>query len=281
MIDNSFAILAKPNTGDYYEGSRAFLRAIYPRPTVSPVRLEDFPHFEIIFREDSYDATTRVRRGRFYQKIGSLNIQTDRISYLPYPRPIEFSGSVIDFPNAFEQSDKLNATLRSKEGYDVLIGFGDAATRWRIIDAEALSDGTTLFTLKSFSSFGLLPVLKSDAPEIRSAYEKVVDAVKYAPVSIVDVCRDSAYVILAEKFGQAKDLGDLIKKIENSLAEKDNIMVPSAAKIINRLHPRGKAAEQARQSRAGKPLRPVVDDDAQLAIRLFGFLLTELALAAP
>jgi hypothetical protein len=105
--------------------------------------------------------------------------------------------------------------------------------------------------------------------------------VKYAPVSIVDVCRESAYVVLAEKYGQAKDLGDLIRNIENSPAEKTNIMVPSAAKIISRLHPRGKAAEQERQSRAGTPLRSVVEDDALLAIRLFGFLLTEMALAVP
>jgi hypothetical protein len=281
MIDNSFIILAKPNTGDYYEGNRAFLRAIYPRPTVSPVRLTEYPQSEIVFREDSYDPTTRVRRGRFYQKTGQLNIQTDRVSYLPFPRPIELVGSVFDFQNVFEQMDNLNSTLRSKEDYDVLIGFNQAETRWRIIDAEALSDGTTLFTLKSFSSFGLLPILKSDVPEIRGAYEKVVEAVKYAPVSIVDVCRESAYVILAEKFGSAKDLGDLIKNIENTATEKDNVMVPSAAKIINRLHPRGKAAEQTRQSRAGKPLRSVVDDDAILAIRLFGFLLTEMTLAVP
>jgi len=54
------------------------------------------------------------------------------------------------------------------------------------------------------------------------------------------------------------------------------MMISSAAKIINRLHPRGKIAEQMRQAAAGVRLRPVIDDDAALAVRLFGFLLMEL-----
>lgn len=53
-------------------------------------------------------------------------------------------------------------------------------------------------------------------------------------------------------------------------------MISSAAKIINRLHPRGKSAERQRQETKGKIMRPIIDEDAALAVRLFGFLLLEL-----
>ena len=52
MPDMSFILLAKPNTGDYYEGNFAFLRPIYPRPTVSPASLSNvvIPG-EVVFRK--------------------------------------------------------------------------------------------------------------------------------------------------------------------------------------------------------------------------------------
>ena len=55
MINNSCVILARPNTGDYYEGDGNSLRAISPRPIVSPAQiLWDTNLQPIVFREDSY-----------------------------------------------------------------------------------------------------------------------------------------------------------------------------------------------------------------------------------
>jgi hypothetical protein len=51
--------------------------------------------------------------------------------------------------------------------------------------------------------------------------------------------------------------------------------IKSAAGIINRLHPRGKSAEQEKQARQGRQLRDVCDEDAKLSISLIGFLLRE------
>ncbi|MCL4485128.1 MAG: hypothetical protein M1537_02115 [Nitrospirae bacterium] len=286
MIDQSFTILAKPNTGDYYEGSRNYLRAIYPRPYVSPASLVVSPvQIDIVFREDSYDPTTRTRRGRFYQATNQFQIPSGLVPYQPYPRPQEITGErggkVFQFQTAFEQNDKLNSDLsRSKDDYGVLIGAPPAETRWRVIDVEALSDGTVLFTLKSLSSFGLLPILKIDDLEIKAAYEKVVDAaLKYAPVPVVDVCRESTRVILSKDLKIPGDLGPLIKKIPK--IDNNIPMTSLSAQIINRLHSRGKSSEKERRLKAGTPIRAVVDDDAVLAVRLFGFLLTELGLADP
>jgi hypothetical protein len=207
---------------------------------------------------------------------------------MPYPRPIEIvggnGGPVFEFQSTYEQNNELNSALIKSHENDVLIGQSLAETRWRVIDAESLNDGTTLFTLKSLSSFGLLPILETDNPEIVSAAEKVLDAaLKLPPVSVVDVCREAARVILANKYGEAfsskKDLGDLIKKLDMELPKDDIMMISSAAKIINRFHSRGKTATQERLANAGKPVRSILDEDATLVVRLFGFLLTELKFA--
>jgi hypothetical protein len=129
-----------------------------------------------------------------------------------------------------------------------------------------------------------LPVLDTDNPEVISATEKVLDAaLKFPPISVVDVCRESTRVIIARKYGEAfsseKDLGDLIRKLDMELPKDEIMMVSSAAKIINRFHPRGKSAAQEKLANAGKPLRSLIDDDAILTVRLFGFLLTELKFA--
>jgi hypothetical protein len=269
------------------EDTRSFLRSIYPRSNVSPVRLESYLyHVDIVSREDFYDPTTRVRHGRFYQRIGGFPIQCGRVSHVPYPRPIEISAggseSAFDFQGAWEQNQALNKTLLGARGYEVLIGVAPAETLWRIIDAEALSEGTTLYTLKSASSFGLLPVLKSESPEIKATYANAVDvAQKLGPASIADACREAARVVLANKFNSNKNLGKLIEEVEAKFPTGENIAVLSAAKIINRLHPRGKSVEQEKQLKRGVTLRPIIDDDALLVVRLFGFILIETGFAIP
>ena len=161
---------------------------------------------------------------------------------------------------------------------DTMVALGGAGfeSDWRIVDIEQTANDELLFTLKPLFPFGILPRLATGDADISSAYESVLDAsLKYAPVPLVDVCREALFVVMRKQFGDAKDLGDLIKrKVPNK-----SIMVSSAANIINRLHPRGKAAEQVRQAAAGRHLRPVIDEDAALAVRLFGFLLVELGFA--
>ncbi len=291
MTDVSFILLAKPNTGDYYEGNFNFLRPIYPRPAVSPARVSDVViQREVVFREDSYDPTTRIRRGRFYrQSQKTAQIPSGLVHHLPYPRPTEIiggtGGKVFEFQFTYEQDNELNEALVQSHGYDVLIGQHPAETRWKVIDAEGLNDGTILFTLKSLSSFGLLPVLETDDSDVASASEMVLNAaLKFPPVSVVDVCRESARIVIAKKYGKEfsseRDLGDLIRKVDRQFPDETK-MISLAAKIINRLHPRGKSAEQERQASGGKSLRSLIDDDAVLAVRLYGFLLAELKFAKP
>lgn len=159
----------------------------------------------------------------------------------------------------------------------VTLGGAGFESDWRVIDVEQAANGELLFTLKPLFPFGILPPLTTADADIGGAYERVLDAsLKYAPVPVVDVCREASFVVLVKQFGVAKDLGELIKKKIPS----ESVMISSSATIINRLHPRGKAAEQLKQSTAGRRFRPVIDEDAALAVRLFGFLLVELGFAA-
>jgi hypothetical protein len=71
------------------------------------------------------------------------------------------------------------------------------------------------------------------------------------------------------------DLADLIKKIPAA-----NEGLRAAARIINRLHPRGKSSERERQADRGKDFRGVSSEDAELSVALIGFLLREAGWAA-
>src|SRR5690348_16041615 len=84
-----------------YEGNEHFLSALYPMPTVSKVIIDtpagvDVLNFGVsqhtppIFRVESFDPTTRIRRGRFYLP-DSPNHRTypsDRVNSFPYQAPV-------------------------------------------------------------------------------------------------------------------------------------------------------------------------------------------------
>jgi hypothetical protein len=55
--------------GVFYEGDNNDLRAIHPTPVVSRAScpfITTPAGLEVIFREDSFDPVTRIRRGRLY-----------------------------------------------------------------------------------------------------------------------------------------------------------------------------------------------------------------------
>jgi hypothetical protein len=145
-----------------------------------------------------------------------------------------------------------------------------------------LFNGETLFTLKSANTLATLPdIVEGALPterrnQILERVEKVAHVVhNYMPVPIVDVCGEFARVILAAwlpTVGEESkgDLADLIKAVPG-----DRVGIKSAAKIINRLHARGKASERERQVQKGRDIRDVSDEDGELSVSLVGFLLRE------
>lgn len=285
MLNNS--IVLAEHDGVFYEGNNSQLWVINPAPVISPAKFEPalspvqnsgVLFSTIYFREDYFDSTTRIRRGRFYGVDATGHSREwDQNKISSWPRP--------PLPRALQGLAQMHMVYRRIKidltrktiliDTIVSLGNGNYKSDWRIIDVEQTTNDELLFTIKSAFPFGVLPTLKTEDGEVRSAYENVLDAaLKYAPVPVVDVCRESCCVLLSKKFSSGGDLADLIKKIPDNL-----VMVSSAARIINRLHPRGKTAERGKHASAGALLRPIIDDDATLAVRLFGFLLVELEYA--
>lgn len=162
----------------------------------------------------------------------------------------------------------------------IALGIQDAMTLWRVIGVEHISSGEDLVTLKAISNMGVLPEISDEQlPEsarsrILQASQNLVDtAYRAGSESVLDRCRDLAAAALGGHFGakypgaEHKDLGDLAV-----LAQKEQrSLIENAAKLIARLHARGKPNEQARRS-----IPPPADEDAALAMECAGLILREL-----
>lgn len=284
----------------FYEASNGVWHSVWPAaPVVSVVVFVDLekglPTFEndleragMVFREDSFDPVTRIRRGRFYESSGGLRPSQE----YPLPHPIYGTRGSGPAPAPDGRSERWLFVFDQYQtgacGKTVMVGSTDSL--WRILGAERITTGEYLVTLKARHALGVLPELKPDAvPDVGrgkvvETYEKLVDsAYRETPGSIVDRARDVTQWCLAiwttrkydDKALQNEDLGSLIKKIEqkhqNQKKGKPEVVV-SAAHIIARLHSRGKPNEQERYS-----TRPLMETDAEFALAAVGLLLREFA----
>lgn len=174
-----------------------------------------------------------------------------------------------------------------KHGQGMTLALGDAraASPWRIIQTEALANGSVMVTLKSLSAFSIIPAVDyaQVAPEHRPAVVEAIDRVlnsafRETPTSVVDHCRSALTVLLSRWLIQsgrekddvlALDLGPLAKRMEAN----EMTCVANAAQIVARLHARGKPNEQ--QARGLRP--PEGGDDefglesVALTLREFGW----------
>jgi hypothetical protein len=293
-----------------YEGTEFSLNAVHPMPYLSEIFIDEqadaatnifgiFPANTRLFREDFFDPNTRIKRGRFYV-MGSPSktyYSEDRVNHHPYASPFFPCPqlSSVDrqqrqvFPMNFDIFCSFNpGNIKNiRRLPTVFLGGKDFGTPWRIVDAERLYNGETLFTLKSLSALGTLPELIEEKlpeerkKEIRDGFQKIVDV---APIqiaeSVVDVCREFARLLLAAwlpTVGVAvanEDLGGLVRIV--LCKAKDRKGIANAASVINRLHPRGKSSERELHPE----IRPLADEDASLAVSLIGFLLRDFGWAA-
>lgn len=284
-----------------YEGqSASYMYAIHPLPTITEARCEFFKEDGIrgvVFREDSFDPVTRIKRGRFYFDAGTLSeTSQDSVHNGQYGPHIGAGGqtgwradryfSPIQLPSG-ESREKLCI-----EGSQVNLGQHPFETIWRVVGVEKISTREFLFTMRAISFVGAIPELTvtihgNDGKEIpkepiQNAIDELVDAFhRQQQTPIVDVARETTRVMVAAWLGQianGDDLSKAVKKIpcDDQAAKTENkCMARWAASIINRLHPRGKSSEQEAQRNKGVTLRPVVVEDAECAVHLVGLLLRE------
>jgi hypothetical protein len=293
-----FGIGFNQNDYAFYEGEIGFGRAIAPSPVLSvatfistPTDIAAIPESttrlnKFVFREDSFDPVTRIRRGRIY-KWADGYAQPHRWRVQPYPgshdeqQLARFQGPLTKdlfswaaWP-AFQQLGRRTSVL-------LALGSRDAYTLWRVVDVERVVTGEDLITLRAHNSLGILPALNASAipmdgrEKVLQTIEKLANAAYTTsePEAVIDLARAAAQwclgTWLADKRGRSdfkgKDLGHLISELEHR--EKDIAM------LIARFHSRAKPNEAHNfQS------RPVTDEDAEFCLAGIALLLRELGWA--
>ena len=270
--------------GMFFEGSSNFVRFIRQTPVLSQAScdfIQPIGTMKLVFREDSFDPVTRLRRGRLYveknetnQWFGTRLINGDGMIYAdgvtgPFAPTESYERWL---PTSMHENDIVGRILE--------LGAGAFKTKWRVVGAELLSIGHVMLTLRATSLMGVIPDLAEtitdasgnqvDLADVTKGLNKLVDALhRQQETSTVDVARETARVILTRWIGgdaMGKDLGKAIGKIPPG-----SDVLKWTASIINRLHPRGKSSEQERLG-----LREPSEDDAELSVHLVGMILREI-----
>lgn len=296
------------STGLVYEGVGSVPeRPVLPIPMISQARLiksradwdtlpahyRGAPH-SWLFREDSFDAVTRTRRGRIYQAMANTSYPQPDARVMPHP--FEDSGGRMTGPDGkFRRPLNIYAagtSLVHQEpnkglGATLALGNNQAASAWRIVDVEITATDDVMIALRSLSAYGVMPELESARidgrfrEEVARAVQKVVDsAFRESPVAVVDCCRDAAAVIGSRWVWQEsgdeailrKDLGDVADAL--AAAPRKKHVATNAARTLAILHARGKSNEQF-----AKGLNPPTEDDAEYALRAVALILRELGWA--
>jgi hypothetical protein len=262
--------------------------AIWPSPTISraildpklPVSEPSFTaDFVSIFREDSFDAITRVRRGRLYSWFRS-----DIVPTLPHPAYGDYGASEGPVSGGGFARRLLPQYNPYGGNRPKIVALGSPDSLWRVIGWERIITGEWLYTLKARNAFGILPELNPDAipangrAKAVELFDSLSDAAyRESPESIVHLARDVTQWFLAVWAASkvdgnivlTDDIGEVLKKIR-AVPKLAGNMFLQAVEIVRRFHSRAKPNEQERYES-----RPVVEDDAELALKAIAFLVRE------
>lgn len=290
-----------------YEGVAPDGHGVWPTPVISQAALmssaDDWVRRQLfslandaklVFREDSFDPSTRIRRGRLYAwQDGQSQPQNWKVR----PHPV-----IPDEVAARDHLGRVGKSLLTYHAYSGLaskfvensqlilaLGSPHAMTLWNIVAVERIMMGEDLVTLRARSSLGVLPVLTPERipaegrVRVQRSYEKVIDAAyRSGPESIVDRCRDAAQVAIgawcALESGNVDlatiDLSPLLDRLESNSEFRQSRVLMDAARIIARLHAR-KPNEQIKRD-----LRFLSESDAEVALANLGLIFRELRWAA-
>lgn len=276
------------------EGGEHSSRALWPKPFVSLATIirnasdqESIPVVEnlhvapLLFREDTFDPVTRVRRGRLYRNdrgtqprkwrnvMGNPDPTAPADVYLCTYAPAHWA-----VVNGYPQS----------AGAQLALGAGSACSVWDVVMVERITGRADLITLRARSTLGLLPAASELAisdhsrERVQKTIAAAVDAShRLLPDATVDACRHAAVAAvgawLHPELGDRalhKDLGDLLNMLEGRSVEKPAVVL-NVGRILARLHSRTKPNEQA-----ARGVRINEDADGEAAISMLGLLLREL-----
>jgi hypothetical protein len=166
-------------SGLVYEGNEGPVLPAVPTPSVTQAKLIEAQQdwnalpdgitqipLSWVFREDTFDAVTRTRRGRLYQPEATTQPSTRRVVPNPYEDPFGRTagaqGRNAKSLYVYTACADLLSKPRRGEGSILSLGTARAPSAWRIIQTEVLASGDIMVTLKSLSAFGILPNIAAD-----------------------------------------------------------------------------------------------------------------------
>ncbi len=291
------SVLGISSYGMVFEGESDYgAHLVWPQPVVTLAKFVKETEDALIpatdneighccFREDSFDTVSRIRRGRFYQSTGSTNtwqvIQTSSVALMGATS----MGGLVGLSLRGYRAHKLSTAGNDSQNL-VILGSSGAFTAWSVVAIETISTGEELVTLKARQSLGALPeVYWAKVPaehryKVQEAIEKLADDYRRAgSESVIDRAREAATAILSAYLqdkevdaAKGNDLGALINKLTVYAGQHEQRIVACAADIARRLHSRGKHAEKEKNVE----LRPIREQDAELAVQCIGVMLCDL-----
>lgn len=278
-----------------YEGDGSRGYGLWPSPAVSLAAVQLFDNesevpaannlfaSELVFREDSFDPVTRIRRGRIYKTSGA---QPQRWKVQPHPAYVveleqDRNGWIDKELFTFYAWSAWASLPKTVSTPRIVLGTKEASTQWLIVDIERIVTGEDLLTLRARGALGILPEVNigsvPDGARIKFSelYEKLSNsAYRSGAESIIDRARDlaqwsiSAWLCVEQSDDKSRfdDLGELIKRIPDTKS-----ILKDTARSLARLHARCKPNEQERRG-----TRVVTESDAEFALSGIGILLREL-----
>ncbi|REG49052.1 hypothetical protein B0G80_5376 [Paraburkholderia sp. BL6669N2] len=293
-------------TGQIYEGKEDPRYLAVPTPVVSQCKLiqapsdfSDLPQgidrnpFAWIFREESFDPVSRVRRGRVYQTLGNAGWESALVDASPFSAADLASGRsdgrVLKQLCVYMHCSELLLKPAQGMGMQLAIGTDGSFSTWRILQTESTVGQDVLVILRAESALAVLPSLNESrvSPDnlapVKQAYQRVLDAAyRELPTSVVDQCRNLCVVLISRWLYQlssdssllGEDLARCMSAIQKHFGQGSHILLRSSLEVVNTLHPRGKENERHRRN-----LRDVTEEDASLAVHATGFVLREIGWA--
>lgn len=281
-----------------YEGSTFWGHGFWPAPLLLPTAIidesaddftppndssGDYPPYMLL--DDGYDPTSRIRRGKIYQKYQALQPYPWHVH--PHPaRPGD--GQQIDDQGVIKRQlvtyceFGFRSELQRLEMERPLIVLGSSTqfTIWSVIDLEASISGETILFLKARQTIGALP--RVDYFKISNQHKKLIkaklellseDLYRAGFDSIVDRAREAASAIVNAYLAnnspndKQKDLGQLVIPLRDK-AKKH--IAANCVDTLAKLHSRTKYTEQQ-----NKELRHNNSRDADFAVQSVSMLLRE------